>query len=285
MARIRSTHPTQWTDEAFVTCSMAARLLAIAIRNDADDNGIFEWKPLQLKMRLFPADNLNIEELLDELVETNQVMSAEIDGRKYGAIRNFTKFQRPKKPNSVHPMNDQFRTYVGLKPRSSPPVPHPNGTTSEKSPQMEDVGGSKEELSDDNSQRNRFEDFWDVFADKRGKDAAKRVWTQRNLEVISMQVIAGARQYVLSRGADRKFWKQAHGWLEDGRWADEQTGRVSSKPLPVDQRQVFIPHGSDEWLEWQAYINPKRLNAMQTNDGYGRFFKTKLPPKDSEAVA
>lgn len=146
MARIRSTHPTQWTDEAFVTCSMAARLLAIAIRNDADDNGIFEWKPLQIKMRLFPADNVDIEELLKELVDTNQVMSSELNGRKYGAIRNFTRFQRPKKPNTVHPINDEFRTYVGLTSSSSPPVTHQLPTSGEKSPQMEDVGGKRKEV-------------------------------------------------------------------------------------------------------------------------------------------
>ena len=56
MPRIRSVHPGQWTDENFVSCRPTARLLALGLRNEADDQGIFEWKPLTLKMRLFAAD-------------------------------------------------------------------------------------------------------------------------------------------------------------------------------------------------------------------------------------
>ena len=103
MARIRSTHPGQWTDERFVTCSPLARLLALAVRNEADDNGIFEWKPLTLKMRLFPADSCDVGELLQELEETEQVYRFTVRGKEYGIIRNFTKYQRPKKPTFTYP--------------------------------------------------------------------------------------------------------------------------------------------------------------------------------------
>jgi hypothetical protein len=104
MARIRSIHPGQWTDEEFVTVSPLARLLALGLRNEADDEGIFEWKPLQIKMRLLPADNCDVGELLSELLAANQIYRYEIEGRPYGIIRNFKKWQRPKKPNSVHPL-------------------------------------------------------------------------------------------------------------------------------------------------------------------------------------
>ena len=57
MARIRSLHPGQWTDEAFVAVSPLARLLALGLRNEADDEGVFPWKPVTLRMRLLPADN------------------------------------------------------------------------------------------------------------------------------------------------------------------------------------------------------------------------------------
>ncbi len=53
MARIRSIHPGQATDEDFVQCSPFARLLAIFVRNEADDHGVFKWKPVTLKMRIF----------------------------------------------------------------------------------------------------------------------------------------------------------------------------------------------------------------------------------------
>lgn len=161
MARIRSQHPTQWTDEQFVSCSAFARLLVLAIRNEADDQGVFEWKPITLKMRLFPADNVDIDALLSELVENNHVVKFDECGKSYGAIRNFRKFQRPKKPNSVYPLPNKLRNYVGLEAEgseptedkkpdsaetctdkdaaSSEPVGNQWGTSGENPPQMEEV--------------------------------------------------------------------------------------------------------------------------------------------------
>lgn len=151
MARIRSVHPEQWTDEDFVCLSFPARLLAIAIRNECDDKGVFEWKPQRIKMRLFPADNVDVADLLKELVDCDQVCAFDEGGKRYGAVRNFRKYQRPKKPNDVYPLPHELRKYVGLADESSeleadeddevsPPVPHQFPTSSEIAPQMEDGG-------------------------------------------------------------------------------------------------------------------------------------------------
>src|SRR5690606_16464465 len=114
VARIRSIHPGFFTDEDLVSVSMAARLCVIGLGVEADDKGIFEWKPLMLKMRLFPADNIDMNEVLSELEDANIVRKFEIEGRHYGAIRNFRKFQKPKTPNDVHPSTPDIRKYVGL---------------------------------------------------------------------------------------------------------------------------------------------------------------------------
>lgn len=163
MARIRSIHPGQWTDDEFVSMSMAARLLAIAIRNEADDRGCFEWKPLRLKMRLFPGDDVDMGRLLGELQANNQIMQYEVDGKTYGAIRNFCAFQRPKKPSYHCPTTELVNDYTDFNQKkarrgeepdedeppqppnrsrtSSPPVPHQFPTGREKSPQK---GGREE---------------------------------------------------------------------------------------------------------------------------------------------
>ncbi|MBM3540018.1 MAG: HNH endonuclease [Alphaproteobacteria bacterium] len=114
MARIRSVHPGQWTDEAFVSVSAFARLLALALRNEADDQGVFEWKPVGLKMRLLPADDVDVPALLAELEGVNIVKKFEIDGRRFGAIRNFGKWQRPKSPQRVHPCPNDITHYAAL---------------------------------------------------------------------------------------------------------------------------------------------------------------------------
>jgi hypothetical protein len=103
MARIRSLHPEQFTDDDFVTCSPLARLLSLGVRNQADDNGIFEWNAVKLKMRVLPADNCEVPALLDELAASRQVLRFTVSGKEYGIIRNFQTFQRPKYPTFQHP--------------------------------------------------------------------------------------------------------------------------------------------------------------------------------------
>ena len=114
MARIRSIHPGQTTDEDFVECGPWARLLAIHIRCEADDHGVFPWRPKTIKMRVFPADNIKVEKLLAELETYNQIKSIEVNGKRYGVIRNFGKWQSPKKPTYQHPTTPEILAYAGF---------------------------------------------------------------------------------------------------------------------------------------------------------------------------
>lgn len=64
---------------------------------EADDYGVFDWKPVGLKMRLMPADAVDAGALLSECEEgwvSRAYLSA--PGKPYGLVRNFRKFQRPK---------------------------------------------------------------------------------------------------------------------------------------------------------------------------------------------
>ena len=151
MSRIRSIHPGFFTDEDLVSVGFAARLMFQGLWVESDDKGIFEWKPLTLKMKIFPADNLDVDELLAELMSIDAVRVFEAAGRKYGAIRNFRKFQRPKSPNDIHPAPNEIRSYVGLTQPVSEPLPNHFPKASEIAPQMEDGGDKKEvPLSSDN---------------------------------------------------------------------------------------------------------------------------------------
>lgn len=159
MPRIRSVHPGLFTDEAFAQLSDGAQVFLIGIWTEADDQGVFEWKPITLKMRLRPASLTPVEPLLEELIAANCVRKFCAAGRHYGAIRNFQRFQRPKKPNSIHPVPVEFRTYLGLTMPSSEPDDDDGGISSEldsdeapsvppKSeiiPQMEDGGGKRKD--------------------------------------------------------------------------------------------------------------------------------------------
>lgn len=147
MARIRSIHPGWFTDESWVSVSAYARILGIGIWTECDDQGAFEWKPVTLKMRIFPADNIDIDTLLAELEAADLIRRYSHDGKSLGLVKNFQKFQRPKKPNSIHFIPPEFRTYLGLSASSSPLSDVEEASVpknSEMSPQMED-GGCREE--------------------------------------------------------------------------------------------------------------------------------------------
>lgn len=164
MARIRSVHPGLFTDEAFVSLSSDAQIFLIGLWTEADDQGVFEWKPVSLRMRLRPAKDGAVDGLLEEIETVNIIRSFEFEGRKYGAIRNFRKYQRPKSPNSIHPVTDDIRNYVGLTQAISEIDDGGGGgtseiddderaTTSEIPPQMEDGGGRREDGGKDGKKK------------------------------------------------------------------------------------------------------------------------------------
>jgi len=146
MARIRSIHPGIFTDEGFASLSMAARVLLLGVWTEADDHGVFEWKPVTLKMRVMPVDNVSIPELLAEC-ERADVLKRFTSGKSYGLVRNFCRFQRPKKPKYAHPIPPELYTYAGLKEDGSLLVLHQSRTGGENPPQREDEGGEGEEES------------------------------------------------------------------------------------------------------------------------------------------
>lgn len=164
MARIRSIHPGLFTDDAIMEASLAARWLLLGILTECDDQGAFQWKPATLKARIMPNDQVDVAALLDELVALKWLRSFEHEGGKFGVVRNFCKFQRPKKPNAVYFVPDQFRTFTGSTRVSSEPTPPSTPNSSEpvrnqfptSSPpvgeslrrgRMEDGGGSSSEVN------------------------------------------------------------------------------------------------------------------------------------------
>ena len=138
MARIRSIHPGIFTDEAFMELTVEAPLaipLLLGLWTEADDQGVFQARALTLKARLLPAVAVSVEPLLAELERRNFIRRFTSEGREYGAVRNFQRYQRPKKPKITHPIPTDLLSYVGR-----------NTTGSELA---DDEGGDEEEPGDD----------------------------------------------------------------------------------------------------------------------------------------
>ena len=91
MPKIRGVKPDYWTDEDIVDLSIPARLLFIGLWSYACDNGHLQDKPKQIKMRIFPGDDVSAAELLRELADGGRIQR--VDG--WIVIPKFTKHQKP----------------------------------------------------------------------------------------------------------------------------------------------------------------------------------------------
>lgn len=91
MAKIRGVKPDYWTDEDIVNLSIPARLLFIGLWNYACDNGHLQDKSKQIKMRIFPGDDVNAAELLRELEACGRITR----GDGWITIPNLTEHQKP----------------------------------------------------------------------------------------------------------------------------------------------------------------------------------------------
>lgn len=294
MARIRSTHPGQWSDEDFVCLTFPARLLALAVRNIADDHGIFEWKPLTLKMQLFPADAVDVAALLSELVTNNIAIMFEEGGKKLGAVRNFMRWQRPKKPNYTYPVTPDVLDYVGFNAvksatggvsdePSSEPVPNKSPTGSEKSPQRKEVGGrstKKESLSETSSDvgppkkkkhsySEAFEAFWADYPTTANMSKLRtgQAWDKLDADdqVCCHTAVAPYRAFLAS--------KPDHPVMHAATFINERRfdGFIGQSSAPRDL--------SDE--DWQKRLTFARTNRQWHVEAWGPFpgaDESRVPP-------
>lgn len=95
MARVRSLKPEFFDDEELATLSFPARLCFQGLWVWADRRGVVEDRPARLKARIFPFDDVNMDELLREL-ERGRFIVRYANG-EYACIhiRTFEKHQHP----------------------------------------------------------------------------------------------------------------------------------------------------------------------------------------------
>jgi len=96
MARSRNIKPGFFKDAKVVSCSYAARLLFQGLWCIADYKGRFKYEPLEVKMEIFPADDVDINKMMDELAEKKLIeFYTEHSGTTLVQVRGFEKHQNP----------------------------------------------------------------------------------------------------------------------------------------------------------------------------------------------
>ena len=69
------------------------RLAFIGLWCQADRRGLFPWKPRELKLSILPHDVVNMSDTMSALCRHGFVEYYEVDGKGYGRIPNFGKWQ------------------------------------------------------------------------------------------------------------------------------------------------------------------------------------------------
>lgn len=303
MARIRSIHPGLTSDEAYMSMSMTAKAAWTPLWMQCDDHGIFEWKPIVLKALIFPADNVDFSAVLQEFEQLDCIRRIDIEGKPYGIVRNFARYQRPKNPSYRHfkpeELPSDLGSYIGVKGAAPPALPQSSPSTTEIPPQMKEEGGKREEKEEVKknsrsvasapgpSASEKFDDFWKVYPRRDGpnprKPAEQKFEALAKTGVSPDLMIAGAKQLSIDearRGhVGTRFIPQAVTWLSQQRWVDHAAQAFSADDGMVevlDQLQLEA---------WDAHGLREHGRAYPRNKKGGWRFPSKWPPGYESNIA
>lgn len=95
MARARNLKPGFFRNADLLELPFEARLLFAGLWTLADREGRLEDKPKQIKIEIFPADNVDCDALLNAIAATGMLKRYVVDGKRYLQVVNFAKHQNP----------------------------------------------------------------------------------------------------------------------------------------------------------------------------------------------
>lgn len=243
MAKIRGVKPEYWTDDAIVELSIPARLLFIGLWNFACDNGHLADKPKQLRMRIFPADEIDVDTLLDELEEHKRIV------RKNGVV-TIQKFAHHQKPHKRWWTTCDLpwckRPATGDQPLSSPsdypsqqgvngwPTGDNGGSTADG-----DVEGDGD--GDVDARERDFAAFYDTYPKKVGRGQAARAYKAALKKVDADTILGGLRRHLpVWERTERQFIPNPATWLNGERWADDVDSDDNPAPAGVPSVEQLV---------------------------------------------
>ena len=111
MARARNIKPGFFKNADLVELTMEARLLFIGLWTLADRAGRLEDRPKQIKMELFPADSVDVDECLEGLKNWKFIARYQVASLRLIQVLNFHKHQNPHRDERVSVLPAQDGTF------------------------------------------------------------------------------------------------------------------------------------------------------------------------------
>lgn len=247
MARIRSVKPEFWTDGNMVALSRDARLFYIGLWNFAMcDQGHLEDDPLQLKLKIFPADDIDVAVLLAELTGADRLARIEgPNGRRYLHIVHLPDHQK---------VDSRWSTRCpACKDSPSLTETHPNSPTLTETRSGEGEvevgdgrGGEGRKTSSPATPSTKrepqgFAEFYAEYPRKVGKDAARKAYVSALKRATKAQILLGAHRYATDPNLpEHQFIPHPATWLNGGHWDDEAQPPRSNGAATVDRQALIL---------------------------------------------
>jgi len=139
MARARNIKPSFFINEDLVELSFETRLLFIGLWTLCDRQGYLEDKPKKIKMALFPADDVNVDQMLDDLQANKFLVRYIAENRKCIFLPKFTKHQNPHHKEGVNDVPRFDPSFVSGKSSASPSQESGEPSEDEENSQNENI--------------------------------------------------------------------------------------------------------------------------------------------------
>lgn len=123
MARSRNIKPGFFTNEDLVELDFATRLLFAGLWTVADKEGRLQDRPKKIKIDVFPADNLDIDAMLQKLHDSHFIVRYEVQSAKFIQINNWSKHQNPhhtEKASEIPGINGAATVKAPVEPNETP---------------------------------------------------------------------------------------------------------------------------------------------------------------------
>ena len=191
MGRIRTIKPSFFKDEKLADLDITDRLLFIGLWTIADREGRLEDRPKFIKVEIFPYDKVDVEAGLEELIVQNLIVRYEVEGRKYIAIKNFLKHQRPnhREADSEYP---------------APACPGKHGQDREEGEGEREVEGEREWSRDDGvttAEQVPYQDLGVIFSEECKSSGIPRI---NGLDTDRRKIIAARWR----EQPELEFWRE-----------------------------------------------------------------------------
>jgi len=260
MARGRIISPDFWTDGNMIGLSFPARLFYIGLWNFTYcDKGHLPDDVTSLKLKVLPADLVDADALMGELMDATRVVRISAGGQSYLHIPTLESHQKAdSRWKSRCPVcNAESTPKLNETPASL--VEHaetqPSSALRQDKTRQEDMS-SKAELDKavKSPYSKLFLSWWEAYPRKESKGDAWKAWEvlrkARQLpdeSLLAAETIGYANKV---RGDDPKFVKLPAGWLRDRKWEDEKQN--ASSPAKTTTVADIAAHKAKVMAETEA---------------------------------